>query len=496
MKNLNQDIQKVIRVSKDSDNTFNEQLLGMGKTPIKHLKYPPHKSGSTAYTVSSVENYCPLYIWGKHWRERGKIDIAGVGVGNVVSASEWKRLWSKHPNYIPKYRDGNFNVKDKMKRVDSPYFIEFLMLKLGLDCSTAIILGKCLNQIRIKDESDGSRYSDSTDGSFVKLPNVLRRMFFKRFEYKTSSGKICIGYKVVDNSPIDTLLGSYIVELDSFIPESYNKNLNHYLHISVSDYLRMSLYSKLHLLRNVVFASSFNLYIKMNHKQEFGNLGRRYNTLNEIAREDRKLISGLWGVDMESAIQTILLTKVSDSTILPFTEHYTINKHIVRKEVSEMMNWTIDKTKMEITAIYQGRVYNETKYAPLLEVFEERDEIAKFIIDLVLSNPNNEVSKYASKRTNQKLSENSFTKKYKVSDYPKIKKDRIKFEISKKVMFFYWTYFERLAQNIIASKFKYPLTLHDAVYTQNFSEFENLDITTIETEIFESIGIPIRLSSE
>ncbi len=236
----------------------------------------------------------------------------------------------------------------------------------------------------------------------------------------------------------------------------------------------------------------------MNHKQEIGNYGRRYNTINEIARNDRKLISNLYGVDIATALQTILLAdmkQLAPSEKLPLTTRLTIEKNQIRKEALERMKFKdISTAKMEITAIYQGRWY-KPYYKPLKKLFDERDLIAETVIKQVLLNPKSARVKYATERTNQKLREKFKEEEYSVEDYEGSKQG-MKQQIRNSFLFYYWTFKEREIQNMLAREFKYPLTLHDAVYTQDIEEFKRLNIQQVEDNIFQELQISIKLEVE
>ena len=187
---------------------------------------------------------------------------------------------------------------------------------------------------------------------------------------------------------------------------------------------------------------------------------------------------------MATALQTILLHDTGLD--LPFTKLLTTDKHKARKEVKELMGYdTIEQAKTEITAIYQGRKFNDKKYKPLKHIFDERDKIAEIVIT---DKRDSKRVKYATLRTETKHNN------LKVSDYHNEKiLQRDRFNILKSYMFFYWTYKERQIQDIISKRFNRPITLHDAVYTQDKVEMDNLDIDSIKEEIHRDLGLKIDL---
>ena len=312
-----------------------------------------------------------------------------------------------------------------------------------------------------------------------------------------------IGYRIRNNDSIKRLIKYYLIELEAVEIPKYtkgmNKNPEQYLKIYIYDILKMSLYSQLTLLRNLVYVKDFVLYIKLNHKQDIGNFGRRYNTLNEIARDDRKLISNLYGVDMATALQTILLAdmKIVDPKMeLPITTLLITDKTRVRKETMQLMGYkTIEIAKMNLTAIFQGRWYNK-RYLPLKKLFDERDLISKTLIKQAFTDIKSQRMKYAIERTNTKLAKKfPDNETYQVEEYELNDNDG-KQHIRNSFMFYYWTFKEREIQNIIADNFKYPITLHDAVYTQYEQEFNRLNIEDIEKKILKELDIAIKLEVE
>ena len=230
------------------------------------------------------------------------------------------------------------------------------------------------------------------------------------------------------------------------------------------------------------------LYVQMQNKNEIGNCGRKYNTMNIMSREDRACISNLYGIDVSTAMQTIICYIFPELDI-PITRDYIQHKNKVRSNIASTMNWSIERTKMEITSVYQGRNYS-TLYEPIKELFDECDVIRKHIFKTV--DADTIASRYARRRCCESVSK-KHKKVITLDNYDKYgtKKQR---DIMNSYMFFYWTFFERKIQNIIAKRFKYPFTLHDCVYTQNKEEYDSLDIDVIveaianETDILVTLG--------
>lgn len=421
----------------------------------------------------------------------------GCTSGIILKDSTYKRSNSKNPKYINKYQPNRFAPISKAKRVKEHHLIELLTAKYDMDIAIALILDKALSRVNNKNEEDGTRYAESTGGSYAKLSKEMQELFFEEFTYTDNKDAKQIGYRVTDNSDMGLTTIMYLAELEvANKPENIDKNKDQYLQVHLGTYSKMSNYTQLHLLRNLAYIEHYTLYIKMQHKQDIGNNGRRGNIIDEIARADRILIE-LYGVDMESALQTIVYTevkKIDQSIDLPFTKHYIDNKKQVRDEVSRQLDWSTDRTKREITAIYQGRVYNTKKegHKELEHIFLERDKISATIFTTV--GDGTQATKYASRRAPEKL-----LKKYGIENalknYDKLI-TREQSNVRNTYMFFWWTYFEREIQNIITKELKYPKTLHDAVYTQDEDNFNKLDIKKLEEKILNKTNIPMKLSIE
>lgn len=419
---------------------------------------------------------------------------AGCTSGIILKDSTYKRSNSKHPKYINKYQPNRFAPISKAKRVKEHHIIELLTAKFDMDIATALILDKALSRVNNKNEEDGTKYAENTGGSYAKLPKEMQESFFEEFIYTDDKDAKQIGYRVTDSSDMGLTTTMYLAELEvTDKPENIDKNKDQYLQVHLGTYSKMSTYTQLHLLRNLAYIEHYTLYIKMQHKQDIGNNGRRYNMMDEIPRTDRILIK-LYGVDMESALQTIVYTKVKkiDQSIdLPFTKYYIDNKKQVRDEVSRQLDWSIDRTKREITAIYQGRVFNTKKegHKELEHIFLESDKIRTTIFTTI--GDGTQETKYASRKTIEKILED-----YKIEDalknYSKLN-EKDQRNIRNTYMFYWWTYFEREIQNIIAKELKYPKTLHDAVYTQDEDNFNKLDIKKLEEEILNKTDIPMKL---
>lgn len=439
-------------------------------TPLKQPSKHHNMDSSSLLSSLSIEN----------------CNIVFIKSGDIINEEGKFIKRSINKKEIPTYKNGRFG-KDKIKyRQVSLYFIEYLMMSFDLGIKEVKIISKCIGSINVKSYDDNHRYSDTTGGSFLLLDNKILNEYFEAAVYRDSNKKIKRGYKLKNNSGLDFSLFNYLMDLNDVV---HIPNLNHFLSIKINDFIKMELHSQLQLLRSLAVVKANTLYFNLNTIQDIGNYGRRYNILNTLPRACRTKISTMKGLDMVTALQTIVASLCTDLE-LKYTKHYINNKQQVRDAISKEMNWTLEETKMEITSIYQGRRYTK-KYAKIKEFFDERDLISNYLFAKRFDDT--EVVKYAIKRTNEKLLSKYPKSRLSVKSYNNFTTTE-QFKIRNTFMFFYWTYYEREIQNIICKYFKYPITLHDAVYAQNINELKDLDITKIETAIFEETAIRIKLS--
>ncbi|SMP87548.1 hypothetical protein SAMN06313540_1129 [Epsilonproteobacteria bacterium SCGC AD-308-E02] len=425
---------------------------------------------------------------------------AGVITPSIKADSKYKRSLSKKPNWVDIYRGGRFAPIDRKRRIPEHHLIELLHTKDDLDIEQALLVSKALARVTEWDNND-ERFCKDTGGSYATLSEDIQKRFFDEFIYTKKKVKH-IGYKVKENSGIKKLIKHYLVELEAVEkPIKADKNSEQYVRMNITDISKMSLCAQTHLLKNLVYVKDFILYVRPQHKQEIGNQGRRYNILNEIARDDRQYISELGGADIATALQTILIAdmkRIAPDAELPLTQRLINDKKAYRAEIAETMGYTnkngtldITRAKMEITAIYQGRWYKKYFY-PMKTIFDERDTISKAVIRLRLTEKKTKRIKYATSRTETKMAE-KFGKEY--TTYEK-GDDNYKTDYRNTFLFFYWTYMERKIQNIVARVFKSPITLHDAVYTQNKEEYDMMNIERIQKQIKEELDLNIKIEKE
>jgi len=283
------------------------------------------------------------------------------------------------------------------------------------------------------------------------------------------------------------------------------------------EFLQMSATSRLRILSQTVQIKNNTLRVALNIKKDIGNLGREYHLLANIPRDDRAKISALYGYDFESALQTIVLAvlnEVNPSFYLGITDNFVQNKQAVRQYVVDTLGVNMEKAKKIITAAYQGGslnsipnitgalltndqkagmegLYGETKVIihELLKVSSATFVPSQSTLGLHMT----AACWYAAKKTRQKYElTQDFTLKY-YDDYVKNYTKAKAYKFVKSYMFYLWTYFEGEARKILATHLKQPISLHDAVYTQDKVSFNAMNVAIVEAEILQKIGIPLKL---
>lgn len=448
---------------------------------------------STVVNVSETTKVLPIYR--NYTYSSLGVSLSWLRATDLLSSIENDKYWKKYLsnrklksfNYAKEYTNDKFTYNKRILRTYKPYFIEFLCIKLGLNVRDALAFSRCLSSINVLG-MDGNRYSQTVTGSYLDIPVELISEYFIRCNYiQGESRKDSVGYAILPNSNLSIEIFNYISELNNNCATVLG-NPNNYLQIFISDFLKMSFGSQFKLLKNTVYVKDNKLFIQVNHNQDIGNCGRRYNILNEIPRLDRKCILNLYGVDIESALQCIV-SQILANIPTPLTDDYIANKVTTRMTVSEHMKWPLERTKIEITAIYQGRWFTND-YAPLKPLFDERDTISKHLFER--RSDDTLVAKYAKKRAKESLKNKH---RLDFDKYDTYKKDN-QAKIRNTFMFFYWTYYERKIQNVIACSFRYPLTLHDAVYTQYYDNFKNLSLDSLIQTIKEETNFDIKLACD
>lgn len=289
------------------------------------------------------------------------------------------------------------------------------------------------------------------------------------------------------------------------------------IQIPVSDFLSMSATSRLSILSRTVNIKRNILNVALNIKRDIGNLGREYHLLANVPRPDRAKISKLYGYDFESALQVIVLAIMKDvNTEVPIsiTEHFVENKVQVRQYVVDTLDVNMDLAKKTITAAYQGAGIrslpqmigsnlNNDQIEGMKDLYLETRQIILELLKISSSSfteSNSALGKhftaarwYAANRTSVKYElVNCFDYEF-YNEYVKKYGAAKAFNFAKSYMFYLWTYFEGEARKILASHLKQPISLHDAVYTQDKDSFDKMVVKDVEDEILQKIGIPLKL---
>ena len=395
----------------------------------------------------------------------------------------------------------------------------FLMTSFNLGMTESFKIIKVLNAFT-KKGIDRSIVYRELHLDLSKIPVNVRDLF-QNTKVVTDKYKTIEACVIVDGK-LSQEMNKFIKIINNVAPQDYvkNKTLPRYkplMAINSEDFLSMSTSSRLKTLSQTVNVKRHVLHVSLNVQRDIGNLGREYHFISNLPRTDRSKISNLYGYDFESALQTIVLAilqSIQSNVSLNITSNYVKNKAQVRQYVVNLLGVDTDKAKIIITAAYQGgslggiskivgfnlskdqregmeALYVETK--AIIEALLKVSSISFVAPQSALGSHFAAARWYAAKRTSEK---HKLTKDFTLEYYNIYAKKYSKAEASKyakSYMFYLWSYFEGAARKIVENHLKQPISLHDAVYTQDKSSFDSLNVSKIEDEIYTKIGINLKL---
>ena len=424
------------------------------------------------------------------------------------------------PTYYPYSTSRDASIPRGTNRFPRSYMLAtFLMTSFNLNMSTSFRVIKLLNSFNKRALDRSIVYKDN-HLNLKKVPINIRAIFdnTKVITDKYATINACV---IVKNELLKEM-SRFIKVVNNLAPSAYSGNntqpiYRNLMSIPRDEFLQMSATSRLRILSQTVQIKNNTLRVALNIKKDIGNLGREYHLLANIPRDDRAKISALYGYDFESALQVIVLAIMQDinsSIKIGITQNFVQNKNDVRQYVVDILGVNMDLAKKVITAAYQGGglgsvhnmighvltiiqkegmkdLYEETKII-IIELLKISD--TSFIAsNSVLGSHFTAARWYASKRTATRW---ELTKDFTYADYQayvtKYSKAKA-FKFAKSYMFYLWTYFEGEARKILATHLKQPISLHDAVYTQDKVSFNAMNVAIVEAEILQKIGIPLKL---
>ena len=439
-------------------------------------------------------------------------------ISDVTYKSYIKPSKNKH-RIVKEYVSGDisFHSHTSHLRINQPFELLYLYSFEGIDdIGECIRLSRVINSISnrlnltdsltVRDTNevltadDHIRFTTDSMKAYYSLPRTLQMRFFEEVVHDGKTG-IIINRNTNDST--HKMLNEFVRTLDQ--PFFKTVNYAHSMRVHIKSFEKMSLYSKLLILRNMLRIKGSEFILLKRTKQDIGHFGRQYNIFNEIPRPDRSHIE-VYGVDGEAMLQNIVLRALltpEHQKKATLTQYYIDNKKRSRSEIADLMNITISEAKTLITSIYQGLPYNQKLHKPIAGLFDEVHEIQKSVMSL--AGDGTIADKYATKRTNEKMKtkmpnykqrnhniRNYINRKYKLTDEDAN-------EIMKSYFFFRWTFVEREVQNILVKHLggKHgTITLHDGVFTQDIDIFYDMDLDAIEEEIRDSLGFEQPLSIE
>ncbi len=384
---------------------------------------------------------------------------------------------------IDTYRDGRLRVSKVVPNgtVKSTTLVEFIIAYWQVDDKTALTLISALGGLTNRVTGINARY-----GVLTSNVKNIHRVFKPLF---TIVGPIY--YLADDESEIGSKMVGYLDYIDG---KTLDTGIKFYrkksLAVLKNDFASMSLRGKMIIMRNLHHYEDGILYVHMKTRQSYGNYGRQQNVLAEMSRSDRKMISNLYGFDMESALQTILYRIFQPRGYeLPYTYKYIINKKSKRETMMRLTGLSMDGVKALITSVYQGLKWAGENHRFIKDIMTDAATLRQAIMDIELDDKEHkEALKYATHACKHSTKVKMTRLQYERSTS---KEKRLNYE--KTFMFHFWTFYERQIQDVMSRYFSNPLPLHDAVYTQDKDEFEDFDIVECEQCIYDETGIKIGL---
>lgn len=424
---------------------------------------------------------------------------------------------------VPTYYSYSSRITTKPKgfsKFPPSYMLaSFFMTSFNLNMTTAFKAIKTFNPF---DKRALDRTIVYREGhiDITKIPANIRHVFNNTTVINDKYSKVdaCI---IIEDDLLKEM-NRFIKVVNNLAPQQYAgvKSLPIYkplITLSTNDFLSMSPTSRIRILSQTIKVKRNKLQVAINVKRDIGNLGREYHILTNIPRTDRAKITNLYGYDFESALQTILLAilqEVNPSLPLTVTQNYVKNKNAVRQYVVDTLGVDKEKAKKIITAAYQGgsiggipkiigSKISTIQRKGMKGLYDETVVIMKELLKVSAKSYTAPLSTlgshfkaarwYASKRTSIKWElTQDFTYEYYnkfIEQYGLAKASKYK----KSYMFYFWTYFEGEARKILQNHLKQDITLHDAVYTQDEPSFKAMVVSDVEDEIYNKIGINLKL---
>lgn len=433
----------------------------------------------------------------------------------VATSQEWLSYWRKSNNgkKINQYQSGRWTPVKHIIKQDEPYLVAFLINYLNIDIQTAMNLTTIMNGL-IRKADDDKSFTDGRGDSLCKVNNrygLMTKTYNNLdaqlqsllFEEATVGDRNVIIYRRNNDAEIHTAMTRFAMTLTATKGSPIHDDEKGYkesdlVMVKINGFSKMDLGGKCQVIKSFVKSQYGKMYIKLSTQRDYGNYGRTYNILDSFSRNNRQHIE-LYGYDLEAALQSIWVSLVGHKIDLSTTSYYIHNKHDMRDEVSELMKWSVPRTKMELTAIYQGRHFNKKKYLPLEGIFDEVKDLRTFIMDN-LRGDGSVADKYATKKTDEKLAKTvgkTYDKKiHCVRGYNKLN-TKMKDSLANTYMFFYWTYYEGMIQQVVAKLMNDTNhTVHDGIYVQHEWDIYELTADMIEDEILKQTGIEVKLGAE
>ncbi|EIF50713.1 hypothetical protein [Sulfurovum sp. AR] len=484
-KEINPDLQKIIRVLKNSGNTIED---------ISNSQ------------LSDIAGLNRKYI------QRNKLSIQAY-YDTAAKATKSDYTFFSNRN-IDVYMNIAFNKKDKFIYRDTLGAVVGYLLKweynllAHIQKNTKVIeIGKAVTELIClieskKDTSKGTPiHSQSKSVKTLFKSNKLKfidELFIRTngyyAGYTSKKWKLTnLSTKVIEQA-IDILLDRiHLVHIQCPTNCATYSSICSPLHgtpIDLSIVKTLNLSSILHILNmSVGYNPSTNeLLVSMEHTSTTDEtLGRNYNLFCRL-RSYERLKFGYINYDISAALQTICLQLIGASkSDYPILTSYSTDKAFktsLRSSIACDSNIPIDEVKAKLTAFANGGISGKDKHPMYMTFQEESDRLRREVIAYTAKH-NPLLLEKAKKQSKRTLSEDIdwFDLSPEYSHYVARNKAS--------VFFFVWTYYERVIRKAMLKCFPDGIEVHDAVYSK-----ERIDTKIIEQKVFENTGFNVQISTD
>lgn len=483
MKSLNQNLQKVIRVLKDSGNTLNDitnkQLSDLSGVNTKYILR--NKILIEEYFAIATPSSEDDYNFASNRSIKIYIDIAF----KIDTKYKFRAILGAIIGFLLKWK------YKLLKHIHKPSKI----IEIGINIMEII----CLVYSR-KDTTKGTPIHSQSKavkqlfrGNKVAFIDEL----FKRTDgyYAGNNAKKWQLTKLSELLVLETIDIVFIdmnVCLDycsTFATICRTKRETQHIALDIDIVRTLSLSSILHILNLSIGYNQTNnqLLVSIAHTSKTDeSLGRTYNLFCRLRSEER-IKFGYISYDINSALQTICLQLIKGTKdnypILTSYSTDSVYKQALRATIANDLNITIDEVKAKLTAFANGGISGKDNH-PIYEQFQEESDKLRREVLVFTANNNPWLLEQSIQQSKRYLPEDIDWYNLEPEDSQTLARNK------SSVFFFIWTYYERLIRKAMLECFTDGIEVHDAVYSKM-----SVDTNFIEQNIFSLTNFIVIIES-